>query len=141
MGVGAYGGLVSCFGGGGGNDAPELPVEREVDPFRTYLRTRSDDAGDARPVDVASLGVEPGLSLRLERLGSSTGSSSEGTGMTGVFSGSGELAAADTRERVVDAVEVGDDYETAATFNGAPRPTCSRTFWSPTTRTTRRAPP
>ncbi|PSQ39649.1 hypothetical protein BRD13_02075 [Halobacteriales archaeon SW_5_70_135] len=115
VGVGVCGGLAGCVGGE--DDAADLPFEREVDPSRTYLRTQSDDAGDARSVDLSSLGVDPGLTVRLERLGSFTGSSSDGTGMTGVFSGSSELAA-DVRERVIDAVDAGEDYETAATFEG-----------------------
>lgn len=97
---------------------PDLPFEREVDPSRTYLRTNNDDAGDAEPIDIESLGIQSESTLRLIQQGSFTGSSG-GTGMTGVFSGSAEFAASDTRERVVEAIDAGDDYETSPTFEGS----------------------
>jgi len=109
--------LAGCSGddSSGGSD---LPFEREVDPSRTYLRTNNDDAGNAQPIDIGSLGIQSGSTLRIIRQGSFTGSSG-GTGMTGVFSGSDELAGSDTRERVVDAVDAGEDYETSPTFEGS----------------------
>lgn len=112
--------VAGCLGGGdSGEPTPtfDSPFEREVDPSRTYLRTSNDDAGDARPIDVESLGLQPGATVRLVRLGSFTGSSG-GTGMTGVFSGSETLLASEKRERVPDAVDAGEDYETSPTYNG-----------------------
>lgn len=58
------------------------------------------------------------MSLRLERLGSFTGSSG-GTGMIGVFSGSATLESADTQTRVPDAIDAGEDVETIATYYGS----------------------
>jgi hypothetical protein len=112
-------GVAGCSGGSEGTPTrtPDLPFERDVDPSRTYLRTRGDDAGDARPVELPSLGIGPGVTIVLERRGRFTGSSG-GTGMTAVFSESATLAPADTRNRVVDAVDAGPDYETSATFEG-----------------------
>ncbi|MFC7077360.1 hypothetical protein [Haloarcula halophila] len=110
--------VTGCLGGG--NDAtptPDLPFERQIDPSRTYLRTQSDDAGDARPIDLSALGVNAGQSVRLERLGSFAGSSG-GTGLTAVFSGSDRLESADVTERVPDAIDAGEDYETSPTYNG-----------------------
>lgn len=121
LGAVATASLAGCGGGGGGQNATptfDPPFEREIDPSRTYLRTSDDDAGDARPVDIASLGIRSGTSLRLERLGSFTGSSG-GTGMTGVFSGSDTLRSSDARERVADAIDAGDDFETSPTYNGS----------------------
>jgi len=112
-------GVTGCVGGSGGTptQSPDLPFERDVDPSRTYLRTQGDGAGDARPVELSALGIEPGVAIVLERRGVFTGSSG-GTGMTAVFSESASLAPADTRNRVVDAIDAGADYETGATYEG-----------------------
>jgi hypothetical protein len=93
------------------------PFEREIDPARTYLRTNDDDAGDARPIDIGSRNIRLGSTIRLVRRGQFTGSSG-GMGMTGVFSGSSTLESSDVRERVPDAIDAGEDFETSATFNG-----------------------
>jgi len=108
--------LAGCAGDES-TDEPDLPFEREIDPSGTYLRTNNDDAGDAQPIDLDGRAITPGTDLRLERTGSFTGSSG-GTGMTGLFSSSDTLRAGDTRERVPDAIDAGDDYETSATYNG-----------------------
>lgn len=126
IGVGTVASLAGCAGGGGGETA-ELPFERDVDPTRTYLRVSGDDAGDAEPVDIGSLGVQGGSQVRIVRQGSFTGSSG-GLGMTAVFSGSGALSSGDQRERVVDALDAGEDYETSATFNGGQATDISEDF-------------
>lgn len=112
-------GITGCSGGSGGTPTAsfDTPFERDVDPARTYLRTQSDDAGDARPVDLASIGLRPGTTVVLERRGLCTGSSG-GTGMTGLFSADGTLESADVRERVVGAIDAGDDYQTSPTDEG-----------------------
>lgn len=93
------------------------PTTRSIDPTRTYLRTdSSDDAGDAVPFDLQNLGISPGDTLRLTRLGDFEKQGDGGFGMIGVFSGSSTLAASGQRNRVVDAIDAGPDVQTVETF-------------------------
>jgi len=114
--------LVTVLSSGclGNSDDPggfEGQFERDVDPSRTYLRTESDNTGDASPIDLGSLGLEPGDEITIERSGSFEGSSG-GTGMIAVFSGSDELAPSDSQKRVADAIDAEEDYETSPTYEG-----------------------
>lgn len=59
LGATTAGALAGCSGDDSGEETPEpdLPVEREIDPTRTDLRTNDDSAGDTEPIDLDALGI------------------------------------------------------------------------------------
>jgi hypothetical protein len=95
------------------------PTEVSVDPRATYLRTASrDSARDARPIELAELGIEPGQRVTLRRLGSYSKKGSGGEGLSAVFSANATLEPSEERHRVPGAIDAGPDYETSPTYFG-----------------------
>lgn len=87
-------------------DGPAPPTEVSLDPRATYLRHSPGAARPARALSLQELGLSPGDSVRLVRMGRWA----EGTGqayghLIGVFSATDSLAPADYRHRVVGAVD------------------------------------
>jgi hypothetical protein len=90
-----------------------------IDPKGTYLETLWDNPAPPRVVELADLGAEPGDTLRITRHGGYHRwlGSPEFQQLTAVFSGSDELLGpASTCNRVVDAIDAGEDVVTLPTF-------------------------
>lgn len=104
-----------------------------LDSRATFLRTHGDpDAVDAAPIDLAELGLAPGDVVSLRRVGRFDfgGPFPENATLTvGVFASSAELASPDTRDRVVGAIDAGDDADTPATFYGELPTAISEAFY------------
>lgn len=98
---------------------PAEATEIGVDPSATYLHTAADDpAADATPIPLGELGIEPGSEVTLTRVGSYTKGGPGGQGLTAVFSASSELLAPEELDRLPDAIDAGEDYETSPTYYG-----------------------
>jgi hypothetical protein len=93
-----------------------------VNPAATYLRTNGEAVADAVPIDLTALGIDPGDTIRLERLGDWEAGAGfnfdEWTMLIGVFSASNVLLSSDQLNRVQDALDAGDDVFTGPTQNG-----------------------
>jgi hypothetical protein len=93
-----------------------------INPAETYLRTSGEIVGGAVPIDLAALGINPGDTIRLERLGdweAGAGFNFDAwTMLFGVFSGSDVLLPSDQLNRVQDALDAGDDVFTGPTQFG-----------------------
>jgi hypothetical protein len=93
-----------------------------LDSRATFLRTHADpDAIDSTPVELAELGLAPGDTISLRRVGTFDFGEpfpENATLTIGVFSASAELADPDVVDRVAEAIDAGDDADTPATFYG-----------------------
>lgn len=86
-----------------------------------YLHTSYDPAADAVPLALADFGIQEGDAIRLERLGDFDCGSpcvDDRTSMIAVFSASDVLLAPSLLNRVVDAIDAGDDVATHNTHYG-----------------------
>lgn len=94
-----------------------------LDPRATYLRVNNDAALDAVPIDLLSIGVDPGDTIVISRLGDYVRGAApfnidEWLDMAGVFSSSAILGPAGDLNRVVGAIDTGTDFFTSPTFSG-----------------------
>lgn len=93
-----------------------------INPRNTYLRTSNDpDAGPAEAIDLSSLSLRSGDTVRLRRLGSfryDPPSPNLLSTMAGVFSTNSLLRSPSSDRRVVGAVATGKPYETLPTLEG-----------------------
>jgi hypothetical protein len=98
------------------------PIVIPIDPFATYLHINGDTAADTVPIDLAAIGISPGDTLRLERLGdweAGGGCTFDAcTGLAGVFSASTVLLPASQVNRVQDAIDAGSEIVTVPTQSG-----------------------
>ena len=109
------------------DDLPPAQVRDVViDPRATYLRVNNDRAWNAIPISLASLGVQPGDTIFLEKIGDcnftadyETSSDNVGPKVIGVFSGSAALTPHTDRYRVTGAIKAGQDYATPVTGSGS----------------------
>jgi len=92
-----------------------------IDPAATYLLTNNDAAPNATAFGLASLGVQAGDFIRLERLGNFDYNLGQdnGTSLVAVFSSSSELLATSELNRVVGALKAGDAFATGPTHHGS----------------------
>jgi hypothetical protein len=98
-----------------------LPVTIPLSPNDTYLRTNSDTAGDTPPIDISTLGLQPGMLIQLRRIGDWVGVSGgpdTTTSLSAAFASSNILLGQSNLDRVQDAVDMGVDYATPPTFTG-----------------------
>lgn len=98
-----------------------LPSAFSLDPRRTYLLTNSDAPLDALTIDLGALGIESGMTIRLERLGGfdcGPPCVDDRVGMVGVFSAGTVLLATNQRHRVPGAIDAGVDFVTSQTYFG-----------------------
>ena len=107
--------LVSQVGAGSAGWFRDL----RVNPRGSYLRANSDAAFDAIPIDLAELGIQPGETIFLERIGDCTNDIENTTRqpelpyrLAGVFSQSPTLLGWAESNRVVGAVATGEDVVT-----------------------------
>lgn len=120
---------------------PTLPATARadfvtVDPRATYLRTNSDSALNAAPIDLTALSfaVNAGDVLRLDQFGEysqTLGGPESGTQMIAVFSASSTLLPSNNLNRVADAIDAGVDFVTGATFFGGVSTDISQDFLVP----------
>lgn len=96
-----------------------------LDPRAAYLRTRNDRAYNAIPISLASLAMQPGDKIFLEKIGDAnetgdyeTLSDNERIHLAGVFSTSSELGPPSQLHRVAGAIKAGQDYVTPVTQSG-----------------------
>ena len=100
-----------------------------LDPNDTYLHVEASDvAGDAVVIDLAALGISPGVTIELTQTGDFDGDGVGGAGETqtslsAVFSSSDVLLPKSNLNRVQDAIDAGTDIVTAVTCDGANEPT------------------
>ncbi len=93
-------------------------VERWVDPGQTYLQPNpGDDARDAIAINLANLGLEPSDQIHLSSLGEydfkpSSGDRTVNSRLLAVFSGSDRLESENQQNRVPDAIDVGENFNT-----------------------------
>ena len=103
-------------------NALALPVTINIDPLYTYLRTdAADPAPNAIPIELSGLGISPGDIIRLERLGlfkRGINFSDDFPEMIGVFSSSNSIASSGNLNRISDAIDAGNDFDTSNTFLG-----------------------
>ncbi len=95
-------------------------VDIPLDPKNTYFHVCMDPAaGNAVPVVLANLGIQPGEVILLENLGG--WDNGPGTDIPRntivVFSGSATLLPGSAHPRVPDAIEAGIDFHSSNTFN------------------------
>ncbi len=117
--------------GCGESNSPSEPEVNEVlvgffgvDPGATFLHTCDDSgADDAEPIVLAGQGLTPGTSIRIEVLGQFDGGGGDSDGLWAVFSSSGTLLDESELNRVSDAIDAGEDYESPPTFNCGNEPT------------------
>lgn len=87
---------------------PTPPTEVELSPRATFLRTSPTGAEDARVLSLRELGLSPGDSVRLVRLGRWAQGTGQAYGhLLAVFSASDSLAPHDRRYRVPAALDAG----------------------------------
>ena len=103
--------------------ADGLPVTLAVDPTRTFLRTVAGSAADTVPIELASLGIAPGTTIQIDRLGTyrngqTANFSDNVTGMIGLFSAGATLLPSDAPHRVPGAIDAGFDFPSPATCPG-----------------------
>ena len=91
-----------------------------LNPKNTYLHTNSDASGDAVPVDLAALGITPGMHLRLRQPGDyDLGPTGDNyTHLVGIFSATATLLDESNLHRVQDAIDAGFDVQTGDTWVG-----------------------
>lgn len=95
----------------------EIYRER-IDPRETYLRTENDpDALDASKISLGSLGLEAGDRIRIRFTGSYEAGGQRGRveGGLGVFSANGDLRPSFFLDRVPEAIDAGEDFESLPT--------------------------
>jgi len=103
-------------------DAMHILLQHAVNPRSTYLRTFNDMPASAEVFDLAALGLTPGMTVTLTRVGSfMNGIGDRMTGLTGVFSSTKVVLGPTQRYRVPGAIEAGADVTTHNT--NLPRPT------------------
>lgn len=95
-----------------------------VDPRATYLRVNTDNALNAAPIDLFAIGITPGDTISLTRLGDyARGNppfdSDIYMDLSGVFSSSNVLGPAGDLHRVTGAIDAGTDLFTPPTFSGS----------------------
>jgi low density lipoprotein receptor-related protein 5/6 len=101
-----------------------------IDPRDTYLRIYpADDATDATPIALAPLGIAPGETVGLKRVGDWDGGpgGDTATSLNGVYSASDVLLAWNVQDRVADAVIPGEGHSvyTGPTLRGGAIPPTS----------------
>ncbi len=94
-------------------------VERWVDPTQTYLQTDADDeANDAIAINLSNLGLSPGDQIHVAQLGEfdfdPTEENTTLRRMVAVFSGSSVLESSEQVNRVPDAIDAGEDFDTGS---------------------------
>jgi len=93
-----------------------------VSPSLTFFLTNNDPVGPSIPIDLLSIGLNPGDIIRLEQLGdfAAVGPQSADTAalMMGVFSASNMLLSSSTLNRVSDAVDAGNEFASPITYFG-----------------------
>ena len=102
--------------------ATSLPAQHQftLDPKNTYLHTNQDNAGDSVPIDLAALGITPGMHLRMKQPGDfDNGPQADVvTSLLGIFSSTSTLLSKTNLDRVADAIDAGFDFASAPTFFG-----------------------
>ena len=102
-----------------GTSAQSLPTEILINPKATYLRTSSDPATDAPPINLSTYGILPGDLLRLTQLGDfNTGIGIFVGNMIGIFSSNSVLLAQSETNRVPGAIASGPPVFTGPTYFG-----------------------
>jgi hypothetical protein len=93
-----------------------------INPRATYLRVNNDGAFNAIPIDLEHLGIQPGASLFLSRIGdfvrnieASPRDPERAYRMAAVFSSSATLLGPSTSQRVQGAIDAGLDLVTPST--------------------------
>jgi hypothetical protein len=95
-----------------------------VDPAAAFLHTCGDPgAVDTEPIILADQGLVPGTSIRIEVLGQFFGGGGNSDGLEAVFSSSGTLLDGSELNRVPDAIDAGEDYDSPPTFGCGGEPT------------------
>ena len=100
-------------------------IERWVDPKQTYLQTDlGDGAREAVAINLANLGLSPGDEIHVARLGEfdfdPTEQNTTLTRMVAVFSGSDVLEESGQQDRVPDAIDAGEDFNTGGLSSDIP---------------------
>ena len=95
-----------------------IQASQGIIPRATYLHAREENDLAATPFLLSDLGVQPGETVRIERLGDYDNGGEQVFGMTAVFSVNDTLLAASERDRLPGAVDAGSDFVTSPTFNG-----------------------
>jgi hypothetical protein len=120
---GIYGGilllfLAMLFAGPANATSVTIPI----DPINTYLLTNDDGgAGDSLAIDLNSYGFFAGDTILLEQLGDfqrGVNFTDTATAMIGVFSSTSILLSSDNLNRVLGALDAGDDVTTSNTWFG-----------------------
>ncbi|MEM1117890.1 MAG: hypothetical protein AAF845_11545 [Bacteroidota bacterium] len=101
----------------------DLSTAVQVRPTGTYLRVNDDDPDAPTLIRLADVGVAPGDRLALERFGEyqyrfNNDPADVRREMAAVFSSSNDLLGEGEDERVVNALDAGDDYATPPTRGG-----------------------
>lgn len=91
----------------------------QIDPRLAYLRVApSDKAGDAVPLVLADLNLDPGDTIRIRRVGTFGGGKGQTTQQAAVFSRSAELLPPSELHRIPGAIDAGEDRVSGETFIG-----------------------
>jgi hypothetical protein len=99
----------------------ETQKEFTIDPKSTFLRVdASDNSADPLIISLEDNGITPGDLLRIRIIGAYFYGSSEGTrnDAIGVFSSSVQLLGTSELNRIVDAIDAGEDAVTDNTYVG-----------------------
>lgn len=97
---------------------------QSIDPRSTYFHTNGDpNAGNATAIDLTANGFLPGMRIRITRVGGYDNSGPQSVDdfrrtMSGVFSASNILGPPENVNRVVGAIDAGDDWTSPNTFVG-----------------------
>ena len=93
-----------------------------LDPTNTFLFTDQDHPGtDAIPIELSTIGFTAGDYVSLSAMGDfdfGPGDDDKERNFIAVFSGSSALLPSSNLNRIVDEIDVGEDFETPRTFFG-----------------------
>ena len=106
--------------------SPTSGTDIIIDPRATYLRVNGDRARNSIPIALASLGIQAGDSIILEKIGDCNFTANYESSadnvmpkIAGVFSSSAVLGPPTELHRVLDAIEAGQDYATPTSGSGS----------------------
>ncbi|MCH2247167.1 MAG: Ig-like domain-containing protein [Crocosphaera sp.] len=94
-------------------------LNQSINPRSTFLRTSSDSTLDPVIIDLSSINVAPGDTLKLEGVGNYANSANANEvrrAIRGVFSSSDTLVSSNNLNRVSDAIDAGSDVLSVNTF-------------------------
>ncbi len=101
--------------------APALATIIPVNPAATYLRINGDAAPNSAAIDLAAIGVLPGMRVELAAVGDFDCGAmclDDDNDLVGVFSADAALLGGWADQRVVGAIDCGADYVTTSTWIG-----------------------